>query len=143
MAWNTQNTTAKNGTSKNGTSKNGTTTENSTAAKKGSTEKGAAAKKGSTENGAAVTEIVKVTFVLPADTAPGKVSVLGDFNEWNPLAHPLKRRSNGTRSVSVELPAGTTAAFKYLDESGRWFCDPDHPEATVNEYGETNSLLTT
>lgn len=117
----TKSDTKKNGTAKNGTVKNGT------------------AKNGTHHPG----ETVKVTFVLPADAAPGKVSVLGDFNGWDPHAHPLKKRSNGTRSVSIELPAGTTAAFKYLDESGRWFCDPDHPDAAVNEYGETNSIVTT
>jgi len=29
---------------------------------------------------------VKVNFVLPKDAVAGKVSVVGDFNGWDPLA---------------------------------------------------------
>jgi hypothetical protein len=51
---------------------------------------------------------VKVTFVLPADTDAPVASVVGDFNDWDPAASPLRRRSP-TRSVTVSLaPAGAT-----------------------------------
>lgn len=66
---------------------------------------------------------VRVTFVLPADEPPGTVSVVGDFNDWDPFAHPLRRRANGTRSAAVTVPAGTTLRFRYLAEGGRWFDD--------------------
>ncbi len=69
-------------------------------------------------------ETVKVTFVLPADEAQ-KVSVVGDFNDWTPGRHSLIKRSNGTRSVSVDLAEGSTHRFRYLAEGGRWFDDPD------------------
>ncbi|MBP2034719.1 hypothetical protein [Streptomyces avidinii] len=29
----------------------------------------------------------EVTFVLPADVPPGPVSVVGDFNDWQPGVH--------------------------------------------------------
>ena len=63
---------------------------------------------------------VKVNFVLPKESAAGKVSVVGDFNGWDPFVHPLKPRSNGTKSVSVTLPVSQRFAFKYLDENGQW-----------------------
>ena len=66
---------------------------------------------------------VVVTFVLDEDTEA--VSVVGDFNDWIPGAHPLRRRSNGTRSVTVTLPAGKQVRFRYLAAGGRWFDDPD------------------
>lgn len=31
----------------------------------------------------------EVTFVLPADSSPGPVSVVGDFNDWRPGTHTL------------------------------------------------------
>ena len=83
---------------------------------------------------------LKVTFVLPATDADRPVSVLGSFNGWDPLMHPLKRRSNGTRSVSVDVPAGTTFQFKYLADGGEWFCDPDAGAVEVAEYSAHNSL---
>lgn len=71
---------------------------------------------------------VRVTFVLPATEPAGAVSVVGDFNDWNPYAHPLRKRGNGIRSAVVTLPAGTTAHFRYLAEGGVWF-DDDMAEA--------------
>lgn len=68
---------------------------------------------------------VRVTFTLPNDHHTGTISVVGDFNAWTPGIHTLVRRSNGTRSVAVTLPAGTAHQFRYLGEGGRWFDDPD------------------
>jgi 1,4-alpha-glucan branching enzyme len=72
-------------------------------------------------------EVVRVTFVLPAEDPPGAVSVVGDFNGWNPFAHPLQRRGNGTRSTVVSVPARTTLRFRYLAEGGVWFDDETAP----------------
>ena len=68
---------------------------------------------------------IKVTFVLPLDEAPLPTSVTGNFNGWDPLANPMKKRSNGTRSAAVELAEGEVASFKYLADGGRWFTDND------------------
>lgn len=86
---------------------------------------------------------LKVTFVLPTSDHERPVSVLGTFNGWDPLVHPLKKRSNGTRSVTVEVPAGGLYQFKYLAEGGNWFCDPDTDAIEVAEYAVHNSLLRT
>lgn len=68
-------------------------------------------------------QVVRITFVLPAGQPPGAVSVVGDFNDWNPFAHPLRRRGNGTRSAAVRVPAGSMVRFRYLAENGLWFDD--------------------
>ena len=78
-------------------------------------------------------EAVKVTFVLPVDEPHGKVSVVGDFNGWQPGQHELRKRTNGTRSASVEVKAGTTLRFRYLGTGGLWFDDP-HAHA-LDEHG--------
>ncbi|MDT4891152.1 MAG: hypothetical protein QOE97_187 [Pseudonocardiales bacterium] len=67
----------------------------------------------------------KIQFVLPDDIHDGPVSAVGDFNEWRPGAHRLVRRRNGTRSVSVTVPAGREVRFRYLGSGGVWFDDPD------------------
>ena len=66
---------------------------------------------------------VRVTFALPATEPVGAVSVVGDFNGWDPYAHPLRKRANGVRSAVVTIPAGTTLHFRYLAEGGLWFDD--------------------
>jgi 1,4-alpha-glucan branching enzyme len=68
---------------------------------------------------------VHLTFVLPADQPQGRVSVVGDFNEWTPGMHTLVKRSNGTRSVKVAVPPGASYEFRYLGERGLWFDDPE------------------
>jgi hypothetical protein len=68
-------------------------------------------------------QLVRITFVLPDDEPPGAVSVVGDFNDWNPFANPLRRRANGTRSAVVSVPAHSTIRFRYLAEDGLWFDD--------------------
>ena len=88
-------------------------------------------------------DAVKVTFALPMSELDQPVSVLGDFNGWDPMAHPLKKRSNGTRSVTVEMTAGTDYEFKYLTEGGQWFCDPDADLVEVPEFHVHNSLVRT
>ena len=81
----------------------------------------------------------KVTFSLPLAETPEPVSVCGDFNGWDPSAHPLRKRANGTRSVAVDVAPGRYA-FKYLTTNGTWFTDPETVHE-ANEYGETNSIL--
>jgi 1,4-alpha-glucan branching enzyme len=73
----------------------------------------------------AKTNEVKLTFALPQDTPEGPVSVVGDFNDWTPGRHVLAKRANGTRSVSVTVPAGGTVRFRYLGHGGHWFDDPE------------------
>ena len=82
---------------------------------------------------------VKLTFALP--TSPDPVSVVGDFNGWDPHAHPMKKRSNGTRSAVVTVPAGTALRFRYLDGHGRFFDDHDADWTEPNGFGDTHSVV--
>lgn len=66
---------------------------------------------------------VRVTFSLPDSPPTGGVSVVGDFNDWDPYAHPMRRRGNGSWSAVVTVPVGSTLRFRYLADGGRWFDD--------------------
>jgi 1,4-alpha-glucan branching enzyme len=79
---------------------------------------------------------VRITFALPAGDT-GAVSVVGDFNDWNPYAHPLKKRTNGMRTAVVTVPAGRTLHFRYLAEGGIWFDDD-----TVTARDSAGAILT-
>lgn len=52
------------------------------------------------------------------------MSVVGDFNDWEPGRHELLKRRNGTRSISVILSPGAHR-FRYLGTDGLWFDDED------------------
>jgi hypothetical protein len=64
----------------------------------------------------------RVTFSLRAEEPIEAVSVVGDFNGWTPGQHELVQRKDGSRSVSVVLPAGEHR-FRYLATGGVWFDD--------------------
>jgi 1,4-alpha-glucan branching enzyme len=70
---------------------------------------------------------VRVTFALPVDEPGGAVSVVGNFNDWNPHTHPLRKRANQTRSATVKVKAGTKLQFRYLAEGGVWLDDETAP----------------
>ena len=80
----------------------------------------------------------RITFVLPADIPPGPVSVVGDFNDWQPGVHPFEPRSDGMRAVSVVLPGKSVQSFRYLAAGDNWF-DEDHADG----HDGTNGLLYT
>jgi hypothetical protein len=83
-------------------------------------------------------EGIKVTFSLVTDTP---VSVVGDFNDWNPYAHPLKPRGKGVRSVSELFAPGSRVVFRYLEHGGRFLDDPDADAIEDNGCGATHGVL--
>jgi 1,4-alpha-glucan branching enzyme len=82
-----------------------------------------------------------ITFCLPIDDLDQAVSVVGDFNDWDPFAHPMKKRSNGTRSVKIALEPGQSYRFKYLTEDGSWLTEPDADTVDNGMWG-VDSLVT-
>ena len=80
--------------------------------------------------------MVRVTFTLPVAEPTGAVSVVGSFNDWDPFAHPLRRRAKGIRSASVTVPPGSTLHFRYLAEGGQWFDDE-----TISMNGGRDAIL--
>ena len=88
----------------------------------------------------ATKEQVRLTFVLPENDTRRPASVVGDFNGWDPLAHPFRRRSNRSWSVAVTLPEGSTHEFRYLGEGGHWFDEEPNGE-TVLVNGGPNRIV--
>jgi hypothetical protein len=84
---------------------------------------------------------VRLTFVLSSHEPPGRVSVVGDFNGWRPGAHELRRRSNGTRSLAVTVPEGSSIRFRYLAENDHWCNETEHPD--VQWIGSDNLIVAT
>jgi 1,4-alpha-glucan branching enzyme len=68
-----------------------------------------------------------VTFTLPPGhpSEGAAVSVVGDFNGWDPAAHTFAKREDGSRAVTVPLHAGERVRFRYLADAGQWFDDDD------------------
>ncbi|MCW2882421.1 MAG: hypothetical protein JWQ95_6521 [Sphaerisporangium sp.] len=68
--------------------------------------------------------MVDLVFTLPAGVA-APVSVVGDFNGWDPHAHPMPLNGDGLHTAIAQVPQGTSIRFRYLADGGIWLDDAD------------------
>lgn len=80
-----------------------------------------------------------VEFALrtPADSA---VSLVGDFNDWDPRATPLHPEPGGVWTVTVPLRPGRYRYTFMVD--GSWRRDPAAPRALEDDFGTPTSVIT-
>jgi 1,4-alpha-glucan branching enzyme len=81
---------------------------------------------------------VRLTFAVEDDR---RVSLVCDANGWDPLAHPLVKRANGTRSAAVVVQKGTTIRFRYLADGGDFYDDPDADRFEDNGMGSHHGVV--
>ena len=80
-------------------------------------------------------------FVLVAPAA-SRVSVVGDFNDWDAGATPLARMaSGGVWTVAVPLSAGRHV-YTFVVDGKRWVSDPSAPADNDDDFGRPNSVVT-
>ena len=70
-----------------------------------------------------------------------EIAVLGDFNEWDPSVHPMKKRKNGSYSTTVSLEAGRPYDFRYLVDGKYWINDDEADKTAVSAVGTQNAVL--
>ncbi len=87
--------------------------------------------------------LCRVSFRLPKEAAQDakKVTIVGDFNDWNTEATPMKKVKNGDFNVTLELNAGRAYCFRYLIDGTRWENDWCADRYEQNPYGGENSIV--
>ena len=88
--------------------------------------------------------VCKCTFSLPKDAVKNaqSVTLVGEFNNWDPAAQPLKRLKSGEYKVQISLPAGERFQYKYLIDGQRWENDWQADDYEyVPEIGADNSVV--
>jgi len=81
-----------------------------------------------------------VTFVLRAPGAT-RVSVVGDFNNWDANATPMAHGGSGDLWVlSVRLPPGVHL-YSFVLDGSEWRPDPSAPLAADGSFGGHNSVV--
>jgi len=83
---------------------------------------------------------VRVMFELPAATWADHIFLVGDFNDWNPLATPFIQDRGGVWWAMVDLPAGTRHEFRYL-MNRCWHTDFHADGWSESTYGLQNSVV--
>jgi len=71
--------------------------------------------------------VCRVIFTLPESLHDHvkKVALVGDFNDWHPEKHPMKKVTSGKFEFTLELPLGRDYQFRYLLDSYKWESDRD------------------
>jgi 5'-AMP-activated protein kinase regulatory beta subunit len=78
------------------------------------------------------------TFSLEAAEAK-EVVLMGDFNNWSPEKHPMRRDENGMWNKVVVLSPGNYE-YKFLVD-GQWREDPRNNYLCPNCFGTYNSVI--
>jgi len=81
----------------------------------------------------------RVTFAFDAPEIK-KVSLVGEFNNWDPAKHPMKCDNNGLWTKTVMLEPGIYE-YKFLADDN-WMTDTKNDHSRFNCYGTLNSLIT-
>jgi len=79
-----------------------------------------------------------INFVCHAPGAK-QVSVIGDFNGWEPSANPMKRQPDGAWMTQIPLSHGHHQYLFYVDGSA--YLDPRAQGVARTPQGERVSLL--
>lgn len=79
-----------------------------------------------------------VNFICHATQAKA-VSLVGDFNGWDPAANPMRQQPDGAWLIMVELRHGHHRYAFWVD--GQLTLDPRAQGITRNDQGERVSLV--
>jgi len=91
------------------------------------------------QTAAATGPSLPVKFSIAAPQA-ASVSIVGDFNHWNPTALPMTRSADGTHwEIEVRLPLGRYSYAFLID--GKVSADPTAPQGAGDDFGAPNSVL--
>jgi hypothetical protein len=82
---------------------------------------------------------VRLRLAAPASS---RVAVVGDFNNWDPAATPLRPAGDGgTWIVELRLKPGRYN-YTFLIDGRRWARDPSEPPVAESDFGAPVSVLT-
>jgi 1,4-alpha-glucan branching enzyme len=84
---------------------------------------------------------VKVTFTLPKDVQGETVCLVGDFNNWDESATPMKRDGDGGFATTLNLEKGREYQFRYLVNGNEWHNDWNADKYVQNAFGGDNSIV--
>jgi 1,4-alpha-glucan branching enzyme len=85
---------------------------------------------------------VRVTFSLPSAIWADTIFLVGDFNDWDERATPMRQTETGWM-VTLELDAGYSFQYRYLHNGNEWHNDWNADGYEPNIYGGDNSVVCT
>ena len=88
-------------------------------------------------------KVRRTTFRLPkvAATDSKSVCIVGDFNNWNTNADPMKKLKNGDYSIELDLELGREYQFRYLIDELKWENDRSADKYVRSVYGDCDNSV--
>jgi len=83
-----------------------------------------------------------VTFELPKNIEAKSAYVVGDFNEWDETANPL-RKVKGVWKTTLKLEQGHEYQYRYFVNGQEWHNDWEADKYVPNNVGGDNSVVVT
>jgi serine protease AprX len=81
-----------------------------------------------------------LVFVYHDDHAQ-RVSLAGDFNDWNAALNPLSKDATGLWLCRLPAPGPGRYRYKFVVDDKRWIEDPSNGMRDSDGYGGLNSVL--
>jgi hypothetical protein len=84
-----------------------------------------------------------VSFLFPQEAARDatNITIVGDFNNWDITASPMKRVKNGDFQITLELTSGMEYRFRYLVDGSLWENDWFADKYVPNAFGSDDSVV--
>jgi len=87
--------------------------------------------------------VCKVTSKVEGEQAGGvtKMSVVGDFNQWNENTHELKALKDGSFTITVDLETGREYQFRYLADGQKWLNESEADAFIPSGFGDAQNAV--
>ena len=85
----------------------------------------------------------RVTFYLPLTAAgyANRIDLVGDFNNWNADATPMKKTEEGTFAVTLNIDKGREYQFLYLIDRQCWEIEREAYKFVKSPYGDSENSV--
>jgi len=87
--------------------------------------------------------VCKTTFRLSREEARDArhIFIVGEFNNWNEIATPMKSLKNGEFVATLDLEADREYQFRYCFDKIAWGNDPQADRYFYSSYGDCENSI--
>ena len=87
--------------------------------------------------------VCKVTFKLSKQQVNGAsfIHLVGDFNQWDKAAKPMKALKNGGFTANLDLEQGKAYQFRYLVDGETWMNDEEADKMAPTPFGDAHNSV--